>query len=564
MENFKLNLDRPEISSNEIEKNQNFDNILSSYKKMKPPVYKNPWFWGSAGLATVGLTTIVSLNAMSNKNETNDKNITLNSKNLPQDTECIKTPLEKEDIKFTTFVVNPSKNEKISLESGTTIEIPKGALIAENKQENVEIKVREFRDKSSAFVAGIPMDLSKNEAFESAGMIEIRGTQDNKEVKINEDKPILVDLKTTQDPSTFGFWYLNEENKKWENYPLLKEKLASEVASKSSNSVEKKIQENEKELLKLNSKIAEVKSEIALMKVPSQESYKIPNKGAQKFDLDFDKKDYPELASFKNLVFEVIPSKNLDPNFSKKTWSEMDLSKDGEKYVMKFKNSRESASVNVRPVLSGTELKVAEKNFDEALQNYKSNKQSLDTKKSSYEAKKIEHEKKLALLMQDEEQEVKQNSSRNSQSLLAKEKVKQETNNVLASSNSLSFQTTRFGVFNSDKPIAYPKSLPVEIAFLWIGSQVAKFKQVFVFNMDKNNRYSYGEGFLNPIENIGFHKNDDLVIIGIDFDGNLGYTEINDFDDTKIKDKLEFHKKGRSENTLDLLKKLLDETTSIS
>ena len=179
MENFKVKLDRPKISSEDIASRQNFDNVLSTFNQAKPPAYKNPWFWGSAGLATVGVTTILTLNAFTLKNETDDKKITLKNDQLPEDTQCIKAPVKGEDVDFKTYTVNPLKDETITLASGTTIEIDKGSLMAEKPGEAVEIKVREFHDQASVFISGIPMDYQKD-AFESAGMIEIKGEQEGK------------------------------------------------------------------------------------------------------------------------------------------------------------------------------------------------------------------------------------------------------------------------------------------------------------------------------------------------------------------------------------------------
>jgi hypothetical protein len=563
MENFKINLNRPKIASDEIEKNQNFDTVLSKFNQAKAPVYKNPWFWGSAGLATVGLTTIISLNALSNKNETNEKIITQKKSELPQDTECIKAPLKDENLAFKTYVVDSQKDEKIVLESGTSIEIPKGSLLAENKNQEVEIKIREFRDKSSAFIAGIPMDYENSSAFESAGMIEIRGEQNNEEVKINSEKPIKIELVPTQNPENFGFWYLNEKSKKWEDYPISKENKSNGTNLKSNNEI---LAKEKAEISKIDKEIVKTTAQISALQKPTQEAYKIPKANAKKYDLDFDKNEYPELASFKDVLFEVVPGANHDPNFSKKSWSDIGLSKDGDKYLMKLKNSKESYQVNVRPILKGDELKKAENNFESALENFKSTKKELEEKKTILVEDKLAHEKNLQKLISAEQQKIVERNNPNNQN-------QNSQNNTLANleltrvqmvSSSISFQTTRFGIFNSDRPITYPKPILYEMAILWAGNQVAKFKNIFVFNKDKNTRFSYGDGFLRGIDNLGFDKNNHLVVIGIDFDGNFGYLEIKGYKHENELEKLIFTRKEKSESSIDLLKNLLDETEEAS
>lgn len=55
MENRKINLDRPRIDSNEIQSHKNFDQVLSNYQVMSKPFYKSNWFFGTTGLASLGL-----------------------------------------------------------------------------------------------------------------------------------------------------------------------------------------------------------------------------------------------------------------------------------------------------------------------------------------------------------------------------------------------------------------------------------------------------------------------------------------------------------------------------
>ena len=55
MKNIKFNVDRPEITSDEIMGKQNFEEVLAGHKFMKKPFYKSSWFIGTAGLASLGL-----------------------------------------------------------------------------------------------------------------------------------------------------------------------------------------------------------------------------------------------------------------------------------------------------------------------------------------------------------------------------------------------------------------------------------------------------------------------------------------------------------------------------
>lgn len=562
MENFKLNLDRPKLSSEQINARQDFDQVLTKFKASNPPIYKNPWFWGSAGLASVGLATMISLNALSNQKEKHD-NITTQTKiDLPKDTECIKPPVKNEDIPYNTFVVDPSKDEKITLESGTTIEIDKGTLLS---SEPVEIKIREFRDKASACVAGIPMDLGKDQAFESAGMLEIRGVQDDKTVAINPEKPIEVSLKTTKNPEDFAFWKLNEKTGDWASYPAEKIVPGAKPATKnnktSKSSVTAKKEALEQSIAKKTEIIAETKVELKELEKPEAADYKVATEGKQRFDLDFNKDDYPELAKFKNLVFEVVPKDGYDKSFTKKNWSNVELTKQNERYIMHFESTTEKDfSIEVKPVLEGKEAVKAEKEFEEAIADYKSTKTELEKKIKETEAQKAQDELALRKMIADGTKVKEPEDKPSAYDQLMAENRKHDNINakkmdVEIATGAMNFSTTAWGLFNCDNPLSYPEPLEEELAMLMNGNST-RFETVYVFNLKKDTRYTYSGP---QIANFGMHKKDDLVIVGIDGKGSVGFIELkNRKRDEKLLH-LDFKAKDPAIKTVDLLKALLNE-----
>lgn len=550
MSNRKMNLDRPGLSSEQIRAKQNFEKVLSNHYLPKPTVWKSPWFWGPTGLASVGIAIMMSISYINSQNNSNDQKTTpLTASELPKDTECIHAPLKGENIPFIQYQVDPRKDEKIVLPSGTTIDIPKGSLVAEDPGSKVKIDVREFPDKASAFIAGIPMNYGKESAFESAGMLEVRGTQAGEPVAINPDKPLDIKLALTQDPEGFGFWYLNESSRDWTTHPAKIERSAETVKSTPENA-SKKIQVLRQEVEKADKNIARCDERLATLDKPAVETYKIPEQGHQKFDLEFDKKMYPELAGFENLVFEIIPTSGYDKSFTKKTWTEVKLEKLKAGYEMIFISSSAKMKVPVRPVLQGKELKEAEKEFDLAMRDFSTTLEKIEKERKVYLVKKEESQRMLAI-------EANQPSLENQVAAAVR-----EVSGAGASGESARFQATRWGVYNSDKPINYPKPLDQEVALVWSGQyNVAEFKTVYVFNLDKNTRYAYGD-FMRPVTDLGLHAKDDLVIVGIDKAGDLGFCELKDRKDRKALQKIVFSKNESEESPLNLLKKLLDENTA--
>lgn len=554
MTNRKINLDRPHISSEEIQAKQNFDHVFSKFQAIKTPIWKSPWFWGSTGLASVATAVVIGLSSAQTNTQTNDKTNTLTSNQLPPDTECIKPPLKGEDIPFSTYLVNPNREETISTLHGTKIHFPKGSLQAINSNEKVEISVREFRDKASAFVAGIKMDVNQKDAFESAGMIEIRGVQAGKEVKINPEKPVEIALRLTQDPNGFDFWKMNESTNQWENYPVeySTEKVNGEIVKKPNNSKIKN------ELVSVEKSLKQVESSLENMHQPTQIEYKIPQKGHQKFDLGFEPGAYPELAGFKDVIFEIIPTTGYDKKFASKVWKDAQLEKVPGGYQMVLTNTHEKLILPVRPTLQGQELKEAEKKWDDAIQTYSQEKSRLETEKQQLEQRKISLNQSLLSQLNAEEARYKQTSMKiPNANELAVRKSESEMNDFQREAQ---FTTTSWGLFNSDKPIAYPLPLENQPYFVWKGNADAKLVSLYVFDLDKNTRYSYGKGNSINLNDFGFYKRNDVVLIGIDEEGKIGSCSISKKEDATKWTKFTFERKESDEKTVDWLKNMLHET----
>lgn len=55
MKNRKMNIDRPPLDQKEIQMGMNFGQLMISYQAMSKPFYKTKWFFGTAGMASIGL-----------------------------------------------------------------------------------------------------------------------------------------------------------------------------------------------------------------------------------------------------------------------------------------------------------------------------------------------------------------------------------------------------------------------------------------------------------------------------------------------------------------------------
>lgn len=60
MEIKKVNLDRTKLSSDYIERKQDFKGIVSQAKILKPIEWKSPWFYGAISLSSVAIASLIN------------------------------------------------------------------------------------------------------------------------------------------------------------------------------------------------------------------------------------------------------------------------------------------------------------------------------------------------------------------------------------------------------------------------------------------------------------------------------------------------------------------------
>lgn len=533
MKKFKIIVDRPVISSKEIESKQNFEKVFSGFKKMKSPIWKNPWIYASIGgiiISSLLINQLYKYNSIKEINKTTENS----ELQLPEDTKCIHPPIENKDIPFLNFKIETTKNETITLPTGTEIFIPEGSIIPNSTSNQVEIKIREFRTESESFIAGIPMDYKSNESFESAGMIEIRGTQNNEVISISNQKPIEIKLNLTKDPTDFQFWKLNEKSGDWENY------LANFSKNTASKNQQTRLIKLENELSQLDHSINQNEQNSLNNKKPERIDYSLPLQDHQQFDLAFDIHEFPELEKFNGMEFEVVPQAGYDKTFTKKSWTNVELTKENNAYFAVFSSKKNDFKIQIRPVLTGQKKDVAEQKLAEAMNFYTSRKEEL-----------VKENKTLLLKKQVKQNEI--NNFKSQVNLLSKIKSNQNT------SSTASFNITTFGVYNCDKPSMYPKAYNDEILFSFSGKRNEKIVKAYIFD-DKNNvRFSFGENHIHSMDRFGWFDKNPNTLIAIDSEGHIGYVQ--NFNSSHIKANfIQLNRISSEDDKIEFFKKIISET----
>lgn len=495
----KFNLDREPLESDYIHSKRDFNKVVKGYKASQYPVWKRPWFYGPTGAAAFAL--ILSMTIF-NENELNDPKTTLTASVTEnqdlKDTPCVHPPSEENDLAFQVYTLEAEGETQLQLPSGTTIKIPSGSLLTKGE---VRLEVREFANKSEVFLAGVPMDY-QSEAFESAGMIEMRAYQNGELVAIDSQKPIEVSMVQTKTGPDFGFWYLNETEGKWLAHPSNQVTETRNLELEETACVQ--------HINKVNEQLVEVDEKVKLVNQPDEKQQLLPSPNAKKMMVDFDIADFPEFKSLKGVEFEYLKyTPELSAKLKNGTWTKMELQKSST-YIVEFSNSRERISVPVKPVLSGSELAQLQARLAEAEKLKK-----LELSKLAAEKKRLEKEQRLLQIKLEKLQaEMKTALAKQSNTASEREKYanRQASRNTVNTVTRSQFATTRWGLYNCDQPVPYPKPFLEPREFVDKNDAKINVQNAYVFDLKKDVRYTFGIGS-RALEEIGWNRSNTTLIV---------------------------------------------------
>jgi hypothetical protein len=130
-------------------------------------------------------------------------------------------PLPELDLQFQKFEINPSQPNVLYSKYGAKINIPSDAFL--DKDGNVikgmvQLSFREFYNPLDFYLAGIPMGYNDNgieKVLESGGMVELIARSNTKELFVNPNSKINVDLYSWTKSKDFNLYDLDKTNGKW-------------------------------------------------------------------------------------------------------------------------------------------------------------------------------------------------------------------------------------------------------------------------------------------------------------------------------------------------------------
>src|SRR6218665_698012 len=413
----KVNINRPEISADEINKRKDFDSVLkNSASAGGKPFFKNPWFLSGVVAVTVAVVATVLLMSRNSPEQPASQNATSAGDadtaglaafyKAEEAKSCIAPPIAGLNVPYTSYKVNTEKGGTFDFKTGSTFSVPKNAFVDGNGNPvkgEVELRYREFHDPADFFVAGIAMTYDSagvRYQFESAGMIEMLAYQNGKPVNMAAGKTITIEMASEQEGTHYNLYELDTLKNNWSCLGKDKvimpgetkkgEQPRQDLASKVEAQPEYKAIETKKEVV-LQEKETKIAALPKLMPEPKQPA-KV-NKDRYTVNIDIDLADFPEFAAFKNIQWEMGAENKMTSgmwsDLNKTEWDDATIkegTKKGENYYLSLKKgTKKISNLVVYPVLEGKNYEAAMAAFQDKFSKYNT---ALEKRKE--EERKIE------------------------------------------------------------------------------------------------------------------------------------------------------------------------------
>jgi hypothetical protein len=203
MKNRKINLDRPQLSGDEIMNGKNFESVVRNHQMMSKPFYKQSWFFGTTGIASLGLIiggTLAFQNSTENQVSTDmlntdaPPNLTVPDNNL-----IVMNPRVEQsydDIAKRTLVINLENTTPIektpTLDNPTETNVTESlADVATDKTEELITAEVPVVENKPAIASNPAMDLSPRISNKLGGSITRNELLDNKGITTEGDVNII-------------------------------------------------------------------------------------------------------------------------------------------------------------------------------------------------------------------------------------------------------------------------------------------------------------------------------------------------------------------------------------
>lgn len=485
MKNYNIKRNCEPLTDADIAKGQDFDAFMKAYSGARTPFYKTGTFYMS--VVALGLVIGVGSYFLSNSEE-----------QAAAPTAFVQAPLKGIDVADTVYTMDAAEGGEFIYNTGSLIRVPEGGFLdsAGNVVKgNVEIRYREFHNTADIFLAGIPMTYDSAGArfhFESAGMLEITAWQNGKPLKANPNAPVKVAMASNSDNQKFNVYYLDTMKKNW-NF-IAKDKAVVVGFEKDTT-------------VKTNT--SDYTASIA---PPVQ--IKKADKMKPSFVIGFDPAEFPELASYKGVRFQVNEDKTPYNKEDKKIqWEDVSIerNRDGVSYTVTFTHGPKTSTYITDVVVNESDYAAAKKVYDEKYAAYQAALKAINDKDAAtnkaLEAKLMNADGKRIF---DNDAALKAALARRAMANASSEKEDMVVRE---------FVIEDFGIWNSDCPSSLPEGEPMFVKLLDSRTKKALVvNHVILVEKGKNAIYTY---YARDLAQFQFSPNSENLLWAVTQDGKL-------------------------------------------
>lgn len=285
---------------------------------------------------------------------------------------AVRPPFEdaKVNVAPTSHTVQPGQSTTLTLPTGTTIVVPAAVFVTLDGQpvtKPVDIQFREFHNAAQIIASGIPMKVrgpnGEEDWMQTAGMFEIKGFSEGREVKIAPGKAVTVNL-ASEVSGEYPAWRFDPAAGNWAQLGTNKPTTNPEL----------------KPLIR----------EVAALRAATARPPLAPvatDKSKPSLDFKLDISEFPELRTLRNIVWQYAGNDpKLDPannRWIKKTnWSEakLEAGQTPNHYTLTLVGDEQDYVIPVQPSLSGNDLAAAKATYEQAMVKYRELETALNDK----------------------------------------------------------------------------------------------------------------------------------------------------------------------------------------
>lgn len=465
----KILKDRSFPNSEQINKHQNFDLIKKDHIMIKKLMMKKVILWTGAIIGVAAVAGVLLLNKNTDKQL--ESTLKKTSDTLIVE-EFIQPPIAGAQMPFSTYRISTLNGGVIYYPTGSIITIPANAFINKNGKsvgDSVDVQYREFHNPLEIFLSGIPMNYDSagvSRTLESAGMIEILAFDKGDKLSLKEQSKIDIKMASATSEERFNLYELDTATKNW--------------IYKGKDKVEK-INET---------KISEVKSAAPKTEIQNVGMVKPEMSDPQKycFKIGYDKNDFPELAAYENVQFQVTDN-SFKPVYFKINWSKISLySSDKEgSYIVKLKKADTAISVEAKPVFDKAD-------YSKALQKFEARHKNASQERDQKEFDKLAQVNKVNSDL----------GNYNSKDVMRAANAMRTSMNNMNSRNNFApsafrtFSIGTLGIHNADFPLMMPilavSFIREAIKRVGDDSKRISYSTIFLVEKGKNTVFRFAKG----------------------------------------------------------------------